>query len=95
MELGEDYEAMKCMNEAVKTSPNTFKPRYNRGKLLLQTNYYEEALSDFLKAEQLKPDHAATHDYLSEIYYHLGDEDSALRHQDIAEQLRHKKNKRS
>jgi tetratricopeptide (TPR) repeat protein len=93
MELGEDYEAMKCMNEAVKASPSTFKPRYNRGKLLLQTNHYEEALSDFLKAEQFKPEHAATHDYLSEIYYHLGDEDSALRHQEIAEQLRRNRHK--
>ncbi|WP_102407988.1 tetratricopeptide repeat protein [Parabacteroides bouchesdurhonensis] len=88
MDQGEDYEAQVCLNKAVKLNPGSFKARYNRGKCLLRLKYYEEAVSDLLKAVDLKPKHAYAHDYLAECYAALGDEESAQNHRDIADELR-------
>ncbi|MDH6534275.1 tetratricopeptide repeat protein [Parabacteroides sp. 52] len=87
----EDYEALTCFNTAVKLSPLAFKPLYNRGKCHLSLNHYEEAMADFLKAVSIKPKHIAAHEYLAEVYRHLGEEDLAQRHQDIAGELRAEK----
>ena len=91
LDLGEDYDAQVCFNKAIALNPQSFKARYNRGKCRLQLKYYDEALSDFQIASKLKPDHAATHDYLAETFRALGDEEQAGRHEDIAELLRRKK----
>lgn len=91
LDLREDYEAQVCFNKAVALNPQSFKARYNRAKCLLHLKYYEEALSDFLLASKLKPEHAATHDYLSETYRALGDEEKAEEHELIAERLRRRK----
>ena len=50
-----------------------------------------EALHDLRKAESLKPKHPAVHDYLSETYSHLGDEERAQEEKDIADELRDEK----
>lgn len=87
-DMNENYDALSCLNEAVRLSPQSFKARYNRGKVLLDLKYYEEALADFSKAVSLKAKHAPTHEYLSEVYAHLGEKKLALKHKNIAEHLR-------
>ena len=90
LDLGEDYDAQVCLNKAVSLNPQSFKARYNRAKCLLQLKYYDEALSDFLLAAKLKPEHSTTHTYLAETYRFLGEEDKAELHEMIAESLRKK-----
>ena len=92
-DLGETYEAQKCFNHAVSLQPQSFKARYNRAKCFYQLKHYDEALLDFLKASQLKEDHAPTHDYLSELFQLTGDERLARYHAHLAETLRKKKKK--
>ena len=93
LEIGDEYDAQSAFNIAVSLDSKSFKARYNRGKCRLRLKYYEEALSDFNVAVGLKPEHIATHVYLSEVYTCLGDEEMALKHEEIAEALRRKKNK--
>lgn len=90
-ELGEDREAMICFNRAVEINNKSFKARYNRGKCRLRQNYREEALADLRIAAGIKPEHIGTHLLLAETYRLLGDEETAERHESIAEKLRRKK----
>lgn len=84
----EFYDALVCFNKAVSLSPRSFKAYYNRGKCYLAQKLYEEAVSDLNKAVGIKPKHAAAHEYLSESYLHVGEEELSRRHQDIADELR-------
>lgn len=93
LSLGDEYEAQVCFNKAVSINGKSFKARYNRGKCRLQLKYYEEALSDFRVAVGIKPEHIATHLYLAEGYRYTGDEEMALKHEEIAEALKLKKKK--
>ena len=53
----EFFDAENCLNRAVSLRPSEFKALYNRGKLRLQTENIEGALSDLDKATSLKPEH--------------------------------------
>ena len=88
LDIGEDYDAQVCLNKAVKLSPKSFKARYNRGKCLLKLKYYDEAILDFQQAVSIKPKHAASHEYLSEGFRAIGEDELAQQHQDIADALR-------
>jgi len=88
LDIREDYEALTCLNKAVKLSPLSFKAQYNRGKCHLHLKYYEESMADFQKAVSIKPTHIAAHQYLAEVYQHLGEDTLAQKHLDIAEELR-------
>lgn len=88
LDLGEAYDAQVCFNEAVRLRPHSFKTRYNRGKCHLHLKNYEEALTDLLKAVKSKPTHAAVHEYLSEAYTGTGEKKLALKHKEIADELR-------
>lgn len=91
LDIGEDYDAQVCLNKAVKLSPRSFKARYNRGKCLLRLKYYDEAISDFHQAIGIKPRHAAAHEYLAEAFRAIGENELARQHQEIADELRGKK----
>lgn len=88
LDIGEDYDAQVCLNKAVKLSPKSFKARYNRGKCLLKLKYYDEAILDFQQAVSIKPKHAASHEYLAQVFRAIGEDELAQRHQDIADALR-------
>ncbi len=90
MDMDKDYEALTCLNTAARLSPLSFKARYNRSKCHIRLKNWDEALMDMQKAASLKPKHAPAHDYLAEIYTHLGDEEQAESHREIAEKLRNK-----
>lgn len=94
-DIGKDYEALTCFNKAVGLDRKSFKAFYNRGKCYYHQKYHEEALSDFLIASSLKKDHAATHDYLSELFSLQGDEEMAEKHKLIAEKLRTRRPRKS
>lgn len=88
LDIGESYQAITCLNEAIRLNPHSFKARYNRGKSYLLLKYHDEAVSDFMKAVALKPKHAAAHEYLAEAYLQIGEKELADRHQEIANRLR-------
>jgi tetratricopeptide (TPR) repeat protein len=88
LDMDDIHGAQTCLNEAVRISPLSFKARYNRGKCLLHLRHYEEALTDLDKALALKTNHAATHECLAEVHIHLGNEQQAQHHRDIANRLR-------
>ena len=94
LDLGDGFQAVTCLNEAVRLNPKSFKARYNRGKSYLQLKYYDEAVSDFMKAVDLKPKHAAAHEYLAEAFLHIGEEELARQHRDIADELRNENKSR-
>ena len=85
---GDEHEAMRCYNEAVRLSPLNFKALYNRGRLRYKQGDYEAALSDFAKAVKQKPGHATAHDRLGDTFIKLDMPDMAARHWAIAEELR-------
>lgn len=91
IDLGELYDAQKALNKAAQLSPMSFKAYYNRGKLHLLMKYYEEAISDLLRALKIKSEHAATHDYLAEAYIATGEEDLSEKHREIAMRIRMKR----
>jgi len=84
------YEADVCFNKAVGLSPMSFKALYNRGKNRLALNDAELAVNDLSRASTIKPKHAACHEYLSEAYTAIGNEELAERHFIIAKALRGK-----
>lgn len=87
-DLGDSFQAVACLNEAVRLNTNSFKARYNRGKCHLQLKYYDEAVFDFMKAVDARPNHTSAHEYLAEAFRYKGEEELAQQHQDIADQLR-------
>lgn len=87
-DMEEDYEALVCLNQAVRLNAQSFKARYNRGKCHLRMNHSEEAVNDLLKAVSLKPKYATAHEYLAEAFLLLGEEELAQKHQEIAEALK-------
>jgi len=84
------YEADICFNKAISLSPLSFKALYNRGKNRLALDEPERAVTDLSKAITIKPKHAACHEYLSEAYRGIGNEEMAERHFVIARALRDK-----
>ncbi len=90
-DIDEDIEAFKCLNEAVRLSPRYFKALYNRGKLRYKANDYEGAVSDLVKAVDLKPKNATAHDRLGDALSKCGDLELAGKHWEVAQLLRETK----
>ncbi|MBU9017296.1 AAA family ATPase [Bacteroides fragilis] len=87
----EFFDAENCLNRAVSLRPSEFKALYNRGKLRLQTENIEGALSDLDKATSLKPEHPEAHELFGDALLKVGKETEAAIQWRIAEELRKKK----
>ncbi len=87
----EFFDAENCLNRAVSLRPSEFKALYNRGKLRLQTENIEGALSDLDKATSLKPEHPGAHELFGDALIKAGKEGEAALQWRIAEELRKKK----
>ena len=87
----EFFDAENCLNRAVSLRPSEFKALYNRGKLRLQTENIEGALSDLDKAISLKPEHPRAHELFGDALLKVGKETEAAIQWRIAEELRKKK----
>ena len=82
------YQADVCFNKAINLSPISFKALYNRGKNRIAMNEAELAITDLSRASELKTDHAACHEYLSQAYSAIGNEELGLKHLMIAREIR-------
>ena len=87
----EFFDAENCLNRAVSLRPSEFKALYNRGKLRLQTENIEGALSDLDKATSLKPEHPGAHELFGDALLKVGTETESAIQWRIAEELRKKK----
>ena len=87
-DTGDYYDADICFNKAVSLSPLSFKALYNRGKNRLKLEEPELSITDLSKASSIKPKHAACHEYLSEAYSAIGNDEMSERHYAIAQALR-------
>ncbi len=87
-DLKDYYEADVCFNKAISLSPMLFKALYNRGKNRIALEEYEMAINDLSKAAQIKPEHAACHEYLAQAYANIGNEELSQKHLMIAREIR-------
>lgn len=87
-DIGDYYEADVCFNKAISLSPMSFKALYNRGKNRIAMDECELAITDLSKASSIKPDHAACHEYLSQAYANIGNQELSEKHLVIARQIR-------
>lgn len=90
-ESGDELKALQLLNEVIQKHPSNFKAYYNRGKIHLQQQEYENAAGDFDKATSLKPEHSAAHSYFAQALRHIGWTDEADNQERIAQRLRKRK----
>jgi tetratricopeptide (TPR) repeat protein len=73
-------DAIPYYTMAISLNPKLSSAFHNRGCAYLATRRMELALADLLKAEELDPGNAATHNTLADIYYDKKDYQNASRY---------------
>ena len=82
-----DYEkAEETLTKAIKYDKNNFEAYYYRGCAKVNAMKYQEAIDDFLKAVELKPDYADAYFNLGRTYYMIHNEDKACEYYKLADQ---------
>ena len=81
-----DYKAAEeTLTEAIRYDKNNFEAYYYRGCARVNAMKYDEAIADFEKAVELKPDYADAYFNLGRTYYIKHDEDKACEYYKLAE----------
>ena len=88
---GDTIEAENCLHKALEIAPASFKDYYNQGKLRLENENIEGAITDFDKATSLKPTHATAHELFGNALDKAGQEELAALQWRLAKELRKKK----
>ena len=70
-------EAEETLTKAIKYDKGNYEAYYYRGCARVNAQKYEEAIADFEKAVELKPDYADAYFNLGRTYYLMHDEDKA------------------
>ena len=79
------YEkAEETLTKAIKYDKHNYEAYYYRGCAKTNAQKYEEAIADFEKAVELKPDYADAYFNLGRIYYIMHDEDKACENYQLA-----------
>ena len=79
-------KAEETLTKAIKYDKNNFEAYYYRGCAKVNAMKYQDAIKDFLKAVELKPDYADAYFNLGKTYYVIHDEDKACEYYKLAEQ---------
>jgi tetratricopeptide (TPR) repeat protein len=77
-------EAEETLTKAIKYDKHNYEAYYYRGCAKINAQKFEEAIADFEKAVELKPDYADAYFNLGRIYYILHDEDKACENYQLA-----------
>lgn len=77
-------EAEEALTKAIRYDKNNFEAYYYRGCAKVNEKKYQEAIADFEKAVELKPDYADAYFNLGRTYYLLNDEDKACENYKLA-----------
>lgn len=79
-------EAEVVLTKAIKYDKNNFEAYYYRGCARVNAQRLKEAIADFDKAVELKPDYADAYFNLGRTYYIMQDEDKACEYYKLAQQ---------
>ena len=79
-------KAEETLTKAIKYDKNNFEAYYYRGCAKVNAMKYQDAIEDFLKAVELKPDYADAYFNLGRTYYMIHDEDKACEYYKLANQ---------
>ena len=77
-------EAVEVLTKAIKYDKNNYEAYYYRGCAQVNAKRYEEALTDFEKAVELKPDYADAYFNMGRTYYLQQNEDKACEYYKLA-----------
>ena len=77
-------EAEEAFTKAIKYDKNNYEAFYYRGCAKVNATKYKDAIVDFEKAIELKPDYADAYFNLGRTYYLLNDEDKACEYYQLA-----------
>ena len=77
-------EAEEAFNKAIKYDKNNYEAYYYRGCAKVNATRYKDAIPDFEKAIELKPDYADAYFNLGRTYYLLNDDDKACEYYQLA-----------
>ena len=78
-------EAEATLTKAIKYDKHNFEAYYYRGCAKVNAQKYREAIGDFEKAVELKPDYADAYFNLGRTYYLLNDADKACEYYKLAD----------
>ena len=76
----------ETLTKAIKYDKSNFEAYYYRGCARVNAMKYDEAIADFEKAIELKPDYADAYFNIGRTYYIMHDEDKACEYYKLAEQ---------
>lgn len=77
-------EAEEAFTKAIKYDKSNYEAFYYRGCAKVNATKYKDAIVDFEKAIELKPDYANAYFNLGRTYYLLNDEDKACEYYQLA-----------
>lgn len=77
-------EAEETLTKAIKYDKSNFEAYYYRGCAKVNEQKYREAILDFEKAIEIKPDYADAYFNLGRTYYLMNDEDKACEYYQLA-----------
>ena len=77
-------EAEEALTKAIKYDKHNYEAYYYRGCAKINAQKYEEAIADFEKAVELKPDYADAYFNIGRVYYILHEEDKACEYYHLA-----------
>ncbi len=77
-------EAEEAFTKAIKYDKSNYEAFYYRGCAKVNATKYKDAIVDFEKAIELKPDYADAYFNLGRTYYLLNDEDKACEYYQLA-----------
>lgn len=78
--------AEETLTKAIGYNKSNFEAYYYRGCARVNAGKYDEAIADFEKAVELKPDYADAYFNLGRTYYMKQDEDKACEYYKLADQ---------
>jgi tetratricopeptide (TPR) repeat protein len=85
LRYSEYKKAEETLTEAIKYDKNNFEAYYYRGCARVNAMKYEEAVADFEKAVELKPDYADAYFNMGKTYFLMHNEDKACEYYKLAD----------
>ena len=79
-------EAEETLTKAIQYDKHNFEAYYYRGCAKVNAKKYQEAVADFEKAIELKPDYADAYFNIGKTYYLMNNEDKACEYYKLADQ---------
>ena len=85
LRYSEYKKAEETLTKAIKYDKSNFEAYYYRGCARVNAMKYDEAIADFEKAIELKPDYADAYFNLGKTYFIMNNEDKACENYKLAE----------